>query len=189
MDSVKKILGADNCMHLDGAIATVSRVKWEMDTCSWVHFACSATQNVEDPLESGIFLPNDRLTLLEIMRLRIPQCKFAFLSVCQSAMGSKSLPDEAVHLAAGMLAAGCHGVVGTMWAITDKSGAIVAEPFYKYLAAHEREDNNGDNPGNRQLDSSRAAYALHHAVQQFRKRTGDTEHRLWAWVPYVHFGL
>ena len=189
MDSVRKILGADNCIHLDEATATVSRVKQEMDTCSWVHFTCSAAQNVEDPLESGKFLHDGRLTLLEIMQLRIPQCKFAFLSACQTATGDAKRPDEVVHLAAGMLAAGCHGVVGTMWSIKDNSGAMVAEPFYEYLAARKRYDNDGGSSRNRQLDSSRAAYALHHAVQQFRKRTGDTEQGLMDWVPYVHFGL
>ena len=189
MDSVKKILGADNCIHLDEATATVSRVKQEMNTCSWVHFACNAAQTVKDPLKSSMYLHDGPLELLEIMRLRVPQCKFAFLSVCQSAMGDERLPDEAVHLAAGMLAAGCHGVVGTMWSIKDRYGALVAEPFYEHLAAEKRDDNNGGSPGNRQLDSSRAAYALHHAVQQFRKRTGDTEQGLMDWVPYVHFGL
>ena len=190
MDSVKKILGADNCIHLDGATATVSQVKQEMNTCSWVHFACIAAQNIEDPLKSRMYLHDGPLELLEITRLRIPQCKFAFLSVCQSAMGDKKLPDEVVHLAAGMLAAGCHGVVGTMWSIKDNSGAMVAEPFYEYLAAQrDNNESDGGSLGNRELDSSRAAYALHHAVQQFRKRTGDTERGLLEWVPYVHFGL
>ena len=191
MDSVRKILGAgaDNYMHLDEANATVSRVKHEMETCSWVHFACIGGQDRNDPLSSKLFLYDDQLTLWEIMRLRIPQCKFAFLSACQTATGDKELPDESVHLAAGMLAAGCHGVVGTMWSIKDRYGAVVAEPFYEYLAAEKRDDNNGGSPGNRQLDSSRAAYALHYAVQQLRKQAGDTEQGLLDWVPYVHFGL
>jgi len=191
MDSVKKILGAgaDNYMHLDEATATVSRVRQEMETCSWVHFACIGGQDRNDPLSSNLLLYDGQLTLLQIMQLRIPRCKFAFLSACRTATGDAKLSDEAVHLAAGMLAAGCHGVVGTMWSNKDRSGVMVAEPFYEYLAAQKRDDNDGGSPRNRQLDSSKAAYVLHHAVQQFRKRTGDTEQGLMDWVPYVHFGL
>ena len=121
--------------------------------------------------------------------MRVPQCEFAFLDACHTAMGDVRLPDEAVHLAAGMLAAGCQGVVGAMWAIKDKYGAVVAESFYEYLTAEKRNDNNGGRPGNARLDSSRAADALHHAVQCLRKQIGDTEEDLLAWIPYVHFGL
>jgi len=189
IESVMKILGADSCINLEGSAATVTRVKQEMGTCDWVHFACGAGQNVDDPLKSSMFLHDGRLELLDIMQLRIPQCKFAFLSACRTAAGDERLPDEVVHMTAGMLAAGCQGVVGTMLAMKDKHGAMVAESFYQYLATERRNGSDGGSPGEPQLDSSRAAYALHHAIQHLRKQIGDTEEGLLAWIPYVHFGL
>ena len=185
IESVLKVLSPDSCIHLEGSAATVSQVKQEMGRCNWVHIACGADQNVQDPLKSGMSLHDGRLELLDIMELRTPQCEFAFLSACQTATGDERLPDEAVHLSAGMLAAGCQGVVGTMWAIKDEYGAEVSKSFYEYLVAEKR-DNNAGGP---RLDSSRAAYALHHAMQCLRKQTGDTEDGLLDWIPYVHFGL
>ncbi|TEB28294.1 hypothetical protein FA13DRAFT_1775971 [Coprinellus micaceus] len=69
-------------------------------------------------------------------------------------------PDEAVHLAAGMLAAGYRRVVATMWGIGDKYAPKVAEDFYDYLLTHRSGDSE------RQFDGSLSAHALHHAVQQ-----------------------
>jgi CHAT domain-containing protein len=39
----------------------------------------------------------------------------AFLSACETAKGDKTIPDEAMHLAATLLFAGFRGVVATMW--------------------------------------------------------------------------
>jgi len=88
-----------------------------------------------------------------------------------------------------MLAAGCQGVVGTMGPIKDEYRAEVAGLFYEYLGAEKRNDQDGGSPVNLQLDSSRAAYALHRAVQSLRRQVGDTEDGLMTWIPYVHFGL
>jgi len=183
IDSVTRIIGADSCLHLDGSSATVSRVKQETEKCNWVHLSCGGNR------DRGLVLHDGLLGLLDTMQLRTPQCKLAFLSASETAAGDESLPDEAVHLAAGMLAAGCQGVVGTLWAISEKYAAEVAGSFYEYLAAEKKKDGDGGSPKNLRLDSSRAVYALHHAVQRLRKETGDTEDGLLAWVPYAHFGL
>jgi len=154
-----------------------------MDTCSWVHFACHAVQNTREPLRSGFFLDDGRLELSEIMKQNIPRCELAFLSACQTSTGNEELSDEAVHLAAGMLAAGYQGVIATMWSIKDKYAPDVAGSFYEHLVEK------GKDTGSRRLESAEAAYALHHATQCLRQKIGDTENALLTWVPYVHFGL
>ncbi len=70
----------------------------------------------------------DGLELSEIIKLQIPNTKFAFLSACQT-----ELSEEVVHIAAGMLAAGYQSVVGTMWSIFDESAPEFAQWFYQYL--------------------------------------------------------
>jgi len=185
IDAVCEKIGTSSSdfLRLDGAEATVGRVKHEMNTCSWVHFACHAIQNTHAPLRSGFFLEDGPLELSEIMKQNIPWCELAFLSACQTSTGNEELSDEAVHLAAGMLAAGYQGVVATMWSIKDQHAPDVAGSFYEHLVEK------GKDTGSRRLESAEAAYALHHAIQCLRQKIGDEEIALLTWVPYVHFGL
>ena len=53
----------------------------------------------------------------------------AFLSACQKSTGDGRLSEEAVHLAAGMLAAGYRGVIATMWLIRDRYASEFAKVF------------------------------------------------------------
>ena len=178
MNVVSKAVGSGHydLLRLEGEAATVSRVKLEMESYASIHFACHASQNIENPLKSGFYLHDGRLELAEIMKQRIAHSELAFLSACQTSTGDEKLSEEAVHLAAGMLAVGYRGVVATMWSIKDQYGPAVAESFYKYLTDKET------------LDTASAARALHHAVQGIREQVGDTEIGLMTWVPYVHFG-
>jgi len=155
-----------------------------MEAHGSVHFACHASQNFENPLKSGFFLHDGRLELADIMMQKVDHRELAFLSACQTSTGDEKLSEEAVHLAAGMLAVGYRSVVATMWSINDTYGPMVAEGFYKYLVHEGRTLS-----GKVQLDSARSAYGLHHAIQSTREQVGDSEEGLLLWVPYVHFGL
>ncbi|KAF8966427.1 CHAT domain-containing protein [Flammula alnicola] len=126
------VKGIKSLLLEDGA-ATAIRVKEEMTSHSWVHFACHAIQDAHEPLKSGVRLHDGRLELLEMMRQRIQNADHAFLSACQTSTGDEKLSDEAVHLAAGMLAAGYRGVVATMWSIKDQYGPEVAREFYTQI--------------------------------------------------------
>jgi CHAT domain-containing protein len=168
-----------NVLLLEGAEATTDKVKREMKAHNWVHFACHGIQDVGEPLKSGVHLHDGRLELLEIMQQQISNPDLAFLSACQTSKGDITLSEEVVHLAAGMLAAGYRGVVSTMWEISDMHGPEFATEFYKYLLVEK---------GSEGLDSSKAAYALDHAVRKVRERLGDDDAAFLTWVPYVHFG-
>jgi len=181
MNAIMKTIKPEICesLNLEGEVATVSRVKLEMESHSSIHFACHASQNIENPLKSGFYLHDGRLELAEIMRRKIDHCTFAFLSACQTSTGDERLSEEAVHLAAGMLAVGYRGVVATMWSIKDQYGPVVAEGFYRYLI---------EKGGTAGLDTAGAAHGLHHTIQGIRNTLGNTEEGLLTWVPYVHFG-
>jgi len=184
MDAISKVVEAKECkfLCLEGAVATVRRVQLEMASHSSIHFACHACQDLENPLKSGFHLEDGRLELAEIMKQNITKCELAFLSACQTSTGDEKLSEEAVHLAAGMLAVGYRSVVATMWSIKDKYGPIVAESFYNDLMEK------GTTSGRPGIDSTNAARALHRAIQSVRQDVGDTERGLLTWVPYVHFG-
>jgi CHAT domain-containing protein len=159
---------------LNGKEATVEAVLRSMKACNWIHFACYAIQDFNRPTNSA-FLINGQLTLEEIMKQSFSHTELAVLSACQTAMGDSELPEEAIHLAAGMLMVGYGSVVGTMWSIFNDDGPIIAEKFYRYLI--------GEAGG----DSTKAAYALHHAVGHLRdSKDGRGFAR---WVPFIHLGL
>jgi len=186
MNTVASTIGTDDGRSLssclEAELATVSQVKLEMASHGSIHFACHASQDVDNPLRSGFYLHDGRLELADIMQQRIPYCDLAYLSACQTSTGDEKLSEEAVHIAAGMLAVGYRSVVATMWSIKDSAGPVVAERFYKYLM------DQGSSARQLELDGTRAAHALHYAIQGIRKPSGDTEQDLLTWVPYVHFG-
>ena len=163
---------------LEGKDATVNQGITNMETHSCIHFACHAQQDTEEPLKSRFMLHDGDLELSEIIKKQLVGADLAYLSACQTSTGDEKLSEEAVHLAAGMLAAGYRGVVATMWSISDEHGPQVAEDFYAGLISHDLEPE--------QLSTENAACALHYSVQKLRKQLGDSA---LDWIPYVHFGL
>ena len=166
---------------LKGEAATVDQGITYMETHSCIHFACHAHQNSQEPLKSRFFLYDGGLELSEIIKRKLEGADLAYLSACQTSMGDEKLSEEAVHLAAGMLAAGYRSVVATMWSISDQHGPQVAEDFYARLLSQdlELEQLNG-------LSTDNAAHALHYSTQKLRGQLGDLA---LDWIPYVHFGL
>ena len=149
-----------------------------MKDFSSIHLACHASQNA---LRSSFHLHDGPLDLRTIIRNDMDSADLAYLSACQTSVGDERLPEEVVHLAAGMMAAGYRSVVATMWSIGDKSAPEVAESFYTHLLSRE-----GDHGG---LGGERAAVALYEAVKELRMKSDLSEDSLLKWVPYVHFGI
>ncbi|KJA22791.1 hypothetical protein HYPSUDRAFT_138698 [Hypholoma sublateritium FD-334 SS-4] len=168
-----------NTLLLQDAEATIDKVKDEMKSHNWVHFACHGIQSQKNPLESGVYLHDGCLELLEIMKHKTDNSKLAFLSACQTSMGDNKLSEEVVHFTARMLSAGYCGVIGTMWGISDPHGPKFAEEFYKYLL---------NKTGSEGLDSTHAAYALDYATRQVCQILGQDDTSFLTWVPYIHFG-
>ncbi|KAF8815990.1 hypothetical protein BYT27DRAFT_7128364 [Phlegmacium glaucopus] len=167
---------------LEEAAATVNEVKRMMESHSWIHFACHGSQDTKNALQSTFYLHDGQLVLSEIIKKQLDNADLAFLSACRTSTGEEKLSEEAVHLAGGMLAAGYRGVVATMWSIMDQYGPEIAVDFYKHILGGEA------GKGQKELNSDMAAYALHYATGRIRKKLGDSELALLAWVPYVHFG-
>ena len=160
-------------MAVENEAATVERVLDGMKGCNWIHLACHGTQDLENPTKSAFLLADGNLELAEIIKHPLPLAEFAFLSACQTATGHAKLEEEAVHLAAGMLLAGYSSVIATMWAIFDKDGPVVADAVYAEMLRDGT------------ADSSRAALALHHAIQSLRLSGAP----YLAWLPFIHVGV
>ncbi|KAJ3518447.1 hypothetical protein NMY22_g13675 [Coprinellus aureogranulatus] len=182
IDSLAKKHGV-RAVSVEGDDVGLDEFTGYMEQFSSIHLACHASQNTKEPLKSRFQFHKGSLELETIIKRDIKGADLAFLSACQTSTGDEKLSDEAVHLAAGMLAAGYRRVVATMWAIGDRHAPDIAHDFYEYLWSN-REEGAGEG-----FDASLSAHALHYAIQQLRERLGDdSERSLLAWVPYVHFG-
>ncbi|KIJ43283.1 hypothetical protein M422DRAFT_253489 [Sphaerobolus stellatus SS14] len=126
VEAVLKYASAENSLHLNAEHATVTKVLEELGQNEWVHLACHGIQNTQDPLKNAFALYDGNLELQSLMRTSFNNAQLAFLSACQTATGDEKLPEEAVHLAAGMLTAGFPSVVGAMWEIRDKDVPVIA---------------------------------------------------------------
>ncbi|CAE6488271.1 unnamed protein product [Rhizoctonia solani] len=154
--------------------ATIATVLDAMEQHDWVHLACHAHQNVQDPTRSGFFLHDGTLDLASINRRSFRNKGLAFLSACQTATGDERLPDEAIHLASGMLMAGYASVIGTMWSVSDSDAPFVADKVYAELMKDGK------------VGNGEAGRALHHAISALREQVG--EKNFGRWVPYIHIG-
>ncbi|EUC58724.1 aromatic di-alanine and TPR containing protein, partial [Rhizoctonia solani AG-3 Rhs1AP] len=154
--------------------ATTAAVLDAMEKHDWVHLACHASQNVRDPIKSGFHLHDGTLDLSAINRRSFKNKGLAFLSACQTATGDENLPDEAIHLASGMLMAGYPSVIATMWSVDDRDAPSVADKVYAQLMKDGT------------LGNGEAGRALHYAVEGLREQVGEKE--FGRWVPYIHIG-
>ncbi|CAE6461719.1 unnamed protein product [Rhizoctonia solani] len=154
--------------------ATITAVLDAMEKHDWVHLACHASQNVKDPIKSGFHLHDGTLNLSAISQRSFKNKGLAFLSACQTATGDENLPDEAVHLASGMLMAGYSSVIATMWSVNDNDAPSVADKVYAQLMKDGK------------LGNGEAGRALHYAVVGLREKIGEKE--FGRWVPYIHIG-
>ncbi|CAE6498360.1 unnamed protein product [Rhizoctonia solani] len=160
------------CTRLEGSDANPDQVYEEMQKHDWVHLACHAVQNDGDSARCGFYLGDELLSLQKIARMRYEKRGLAFLSACQTAKGDYSLPDEAVHLASGMLMTGYSSVIATMWPVRDIDAPEVANVVYEQLLVEEK------------MSCRRSAVALHLALDRLRGNGVELAY----WIPFVHFG-
>ncbi|KAG1727982.1 TPR-like protein [Suillus lakei] len=133
--------------------ATKSRALRALRDNTWLHFACHGTQNYKEPFKSAFLMRDQPLSLFDITQMDLSRHEFVFLSACDTAVGDRSMPDEAIHLAAGLQFAGVQSVVGTLWKVNDSTVEHLVKAFYRNLC------------GDGKMNSKRTARALHRAVQ------------------------
>ncbi|THU83021.1 TPR-like protein [Dendrothele bispora CBS 962.96] len=170
----------DHTCHLTRELATVGAVLDEMSKHEIIHLACHGIQDIKNPLSSAFALYDGRLELNALMRLSLKNAELAVLSACQTATGDENLPEEAVHLAAGMLAVGYPSIIATMWSIGDKNAPLIADKVYANLLGHR-------DISESQKVKLAPAYALHEAVKHLREEVSQTN--FVKWVPFIHFGV
>jgi CHAT domain-containing protein len=163
---------------LSGKMATPIVTLDRLREHRFAHISCHGILETGKPFNTFFELDEGaHLTLLEIVRSQLPSAEFAFLSACHTAeVTEESIANEGLHLAAAVQYSGFRSVVGTMWAMADDDGPIVAESFYKSVFSDKWQG---------VPYYERTAKALRDAVRDLRGKKDTT---LEGWVNYVHYG-
>jgi CHAT domain-containing protein len=176
---IQRVLKAQaTVMSLVSSEATPSSVVEGLRGSQFAHFACHGVLETGKPFEASFKLHGgSRLTLLDMVRSRLPDAEFAFLSCCHAAEITKeSIADEALHLTAAMQYCGFRSVVGTMWEMADTDGRDLAKSFYDSLFSSQEAG---------VPYYARSARALRDATRKLRRKRGIGLER---WVNFVHYG-
>lgn len=176
--TILKYAAVKQAHHLTHEKATTEAVMREMSKYNIIHLACHGIQDPQDPLNSAFALYDEKLTLKALMGVSLRNVQLAVLSACETATGDQELPEEAVHLAAGMLAVGYPSVIATLWSIGDEDAPLIADKFYARLMGH------GSGQDKTEM---LPAYALNEAIKSLREEVGVMN--FVKWVPFVHFGV
>ena len=163
---------------LRGKMATPISTLERLREHRFAHISCHGVLETGKPFDTFFKLyEGTHLTLLDIVRSRLPTAEFAFLSACHTAeITGESIADEGLHLTAAVQYSGFRSVVGTMWAMADIDGPVLAESFYQSVFSDKWEG---------APYYERTAEALRDAVRRLRRKRKMTLER---WVNYVHYG-
>ncbi|KAG1720183.1 CHAT domain-containing protein [Suillus occidentalis] len=161
---------------ISGEAATRAGALEALQENTWVHLACHGKQDPTQPYNSHFVMRDEHLTLLDIMNRDIPHAEFAFLSACHTAVGDKEMPDEVVHLAAGLQFSGFKSVVGTLWEVNDSVARHVVEAFYTNMFNDSKDDG--------VMDCTKAAWALNRATRSVKTKV-PLEQRM----VFIHIGV
>ncbi len=111
--------------------ATVANVTAALPHCQVWHCSCHGFADMKTPLNSSLVMAhNERLTLAEILKLRLPGLRLATLSACETQIPGMALPEEIVNFPAGLLQAGAAGVLASLWSVNELSTMMLMAYFY-----------------------------------------------------------
>ncbi|MEM6503245.1 MAG: CHAT domain-containing protein [Cyanobacteria bacterium P01_C01_bin.89] len=157
--------------------ATVEAVKTALTQTAIAHFACHGTADLNEPLQSGLKMSDGLLTLNDLFALKLTGgdrtgIRLAILSACETGLPGLELADEAIGLPTGLLQAGVAGVVASLWAIDDRSTALLVEAFYHFWRTENLDPPEALRQAQQYLRDSTAA-ELNAGIQTNRDGRGD----------------
>lgn len=99
-----------------------------------VHFSGDSDFKIDSPLQSCLFFADEPVTLEEIFKLDLSQCRLVTLSASETALIDwTNSSDEYIGFPSAFLFAGSTSVVGSLWSVNDLSTALLMIKFYQNL--------------------------------------------------------
>ncbi|MFN7285624.1 MAG: CHAT domain-containing protein [Dolichospermum sp.] len=107
-------------------------------------FFCHGSFNSNCPLDSGLQLADEVLTLEDIItHLKLENCRLVTLAACESGMiDGYNISDEYIGLPNGFLLAGSTNVVSSLWTVSTRATALLMVRFYQELKYQELKHEN-----------------------------------------------
>lgn len=140
---IGKILRSDSTVYTD-ARATESMAKQSLRQKKYIHFATHGVLNYSSDYSQSYLklLPdkdttdgnNGKLTMREIQRLGITDCKMVILSACQTAVSSELVKGWSISPANSFLVSNVKTVVASLWKVSDEPTGLLMQYFYENLA-------------------------------------------------------
>ena len=131
-----------------------------------IHIATHGSFRQDNPMFSGIRLGTAYMNLYDLYQLRL-EADLVTLSGCGTGLNVVAAGDELLGLIRGLLSAGAHSLLLTLWDVNDRSTSDFMTSFYRRL------EQGGDK-----------ASALQGAMQELRGRHPHPYH----WAPFTLIG-
>jgi CHAT domain-containing protein len=121
-------------LHFDEKTKTVKEDE-ELLWANCLFFFCHGYFNPAYPLDSGLRLADDNLTLVDIItHFNLENCRLVTLSACETGVTDfTQISDEYIGLPSGFLLAGSTNVVSSLWSVSAASTALLMMKFYEEL--------------------------------------------------------
>jgi CHAT domain-containing protein len=119
-----------------GAAANHAALREKGEHSKYIHIATHGSFRQDNPMFSGIRLGDAYLNLYDLYQLKL-EADLVTLSGCSTGMNAVSPGDELLGLIRGLLYAGAHSLLLTLWDVHDQSTAAFMTRFYLRLAARE----------------------------------------------------
>lgn len=149
-----------------GAQAGMAVLKEKGQTSRIIHIATHGYFRRDNPMFSGIRLGDSHLSLYDLYQLQLP-AELVTLSGCGTGLSALAAGDELLGLVRGLLCAGAHTLLLTMWDVQDESTAEFMTCFYRQLRRR-----------------SSSAHALREAMRGLRQRYSHPYY----WSPFLLVG-
>ncbi|NES99415.1 MAG: CHAT domain-containing protein [Sphaerospermopsis sp. SIO1G1] len=105
-----------------------------LKTVNNLFFFCHSYFNSDVPLDSGLQLADDILSVADIItHFKLESCRLVTLSACETGITKVNDSDEYVGLPNGFLLAGTTNVVGSLWSVSAMATALLMVKFYEEL--------------------------------------------------------
>jgi CHAT domain-containing protein len=131
VQAVAKIAPASEL--LVGAAASQAALREKGEHSRWIHIATHGSFRQDNPMFSAIRLGDAYLNLYDLYQLKLG-AELVTLSGCATGMNVVSPGDELLGLIRGLLFAGAHSLLLTLWDVHDQSTAAFMTKFYRRLA-------------------------------------------------------
>ena len=122
-----------NGLPLIGNDATEKKVRELSPQYPFLHFATHGYLSEENPLLSSILMADgNELTVYELMGMNL-KSDLVVLSACRTGQGITTGGDDMLGLTRGLLGAGAHAAVVSLWPVNDLSTSLLMGEFYRQL--------------------------------------------------------